>query len=102
MSSISLDPSVFSVAPTDWNSIDLLTAWKTIRNTAAQTVSSTPMPEHPTIRPRLEIVENASTFLASFWAIAIILAIMNVKPPMLDTIIPTRLPSSAGEMRISR
>ena len=102
MSSISLEPSVFSAAPTDWNSMDLLTEWKIIRKTAAQTVSSAPMPVHPTISPRFDIVENASTFLASFWAIAIILAMINVKPPILDTIRPTIFPSSAGDIRISR
>ena len=82
--------------------MDLLTAWKTMRKTAAQTVSSTPMPEHPTMSPKLDTVENASTFFASFWAMAIILAMINVKPPILETMIPTRLPSSAGEMRIIR
>ena len=51
---------------------------------------------------RLDMVENARTFLASFCAIAIILAMINVSPPILETMIPTRFPSSAGEIRISR
>ena len=102
MSSMSREPSVFSVAPTDWNSMDLLTEWKIIRKTAAQTVSSAPIPAQPTISPRFDIVENARTFFPSFWAIAIILAMIKVNPPILDTRIPTRFPWNAGEIRSSR
>ena len=82
--------------------MDLLTEWKIIRKTAAQTVSSAPIPAHPTISPRLDIVEKARTFFPSFWAIAIILAMIKVNPPILDTRIPTRFPWNAGEIRSSR
>ena len=102
ISSISREPIEFSVAPTDWNSIDLLTAWNIIRNTAAQIVSSTPIPAHPTINPRLATVESASTFLASLCEIAMTLAAMNVNPPMHDTRSPVRFPLSAGDILISR
>src|SRR5699024_12838441 len=74
-----------------WNSMDLLTEWKIIKKTAPQTVSSTPVPAQATISPRLEMVEKASTFFPSFWAMAIMLAIMKVKPPDRKS---TRLNSS--------
>ena len=80
----------------------MLTEWKIISSTAAQMVSSAPMPAQATISPRLDTVENASTFLPSFWAMAIMLAAMNVKPPMNATVMPVAVPASAGARRISR
>ena len=100
--SISREPMLFSVAPTASNNIDLLTEWKIMSRMAAHTVSSTPMPAQATISPRLETVEKASTFLASFWAIAIMLAAMKVKPPMKATMAPVSVPYNAGERRMSR
>ena len=57
MSSISRLPSAFSTAPTSWNSMDLLTAWKISRKIAAHTVSCIPTPAQAVISPRLEMVE---------------------------------------------
>src|SRR5699024_3744780 len=68
----------------------------------AQIVSSAPMPAQATIRPRLEMVENARTFLPSFWAMAIMLAAMKVKPPMKATVIPVMVLHSAGDRRMRR
>ena len=80
----------------------LAMAWNSISSTAAQTVSSSPMPAQATIRPRLEMVENASTFLPSFWAMAIMLAARKVNPPIKLTMTPAVVPASAGASRMSR
>ena len=102
MDSMSRLPRLFSMEPTAWNSRDFATEWKMVSSTAAQMVSSTPMPAQATISPRLEMVEKASTFLPSFWAMAIMLHTIKVNPPMKDTITPLRVPASAGASRISR
>ena len=60
------------------------------------------MPAQATINPKLEIVENASTFFASFWAMAIKEVMIKVKPPIKLTMVPQRVPFKAGARRINK
>ena len=78
------------------------TAWNIIRRMAAHTASCIPTPAQAVISPRLDIVEYARTFFPSSWEIASMEVTRKVKPPIVVTIVPARLPSMAGARRISR
>ena len=73
-----------------------------ITKSAQLPFSSWPMPAQATISPRFETVEKASTFFPSFWAMAMALAAMKVKPPMSETMVPVMVPARAGASRMSR
>ena len=60
-------------------------AWNRTRNVAAQMASGVPTPAHATMRPRLAIVEYASTRLALLCEMAMNEHRANVMPPTSTT-----------------
>ena len=81
MSSMSRLPMWCSAVPTHKNRSDLAMAWNRMRNAAAQTASGVPTPAQATIRPRLAMVEYASTRLALVCEMAMNEQSANVMPP---------------------
>ena len=74
--------------PTHRNSSDFATVWNRIRKMAAHTASGAPTPKQALMRPRLEMVEYASTRLALLCEMAMRAASKNVMAPTLVTINP--------------
>ena len=89
MSSMSRLPMRCSAVPTHRNRSDFAMAWKSTRNAAAQTASGVPTPAQAAMRPRLAMVEYASTRLALLWLMAMNEQSRNVNPP-------TRMTMTAG------
>ena len=85
MDSMSREPIWCSAEPTQRNSRLFAAAWKMIRKMAAQTASGVPTPAQAAIRPRLPMVEYASTRLALDCEMASSDDIRNVKPPTAMT-----------------
>ena len=85
MSSMSREPMWCSAVPTHRKSKDLATAWNSSRNMPAQMASGVPTPAQAVIRPRLAIVEYASTRFALLWEMAMNEHSRNVMPPTSTT-----------------
>ena len=94
MSSMLRLPMRCSTVPTHRNSVDLDTVWKIMRKMAAHTASAVPTPAHALMRPRLAMVEYASTRLALLCVMAIKLQSTNVMPPTKTT-----MTEAAGKTR---
>ena len=82
--------------PTHRNSRLFATAWKTTKKIAAQIASGVPTPAQAVIRPRLAIVEYASTRLALLCEMAKNEQNRKVRPPTMTT-----MPDAIGKTRNS-
>ena len=88
MSSMSRLPMWCSAVPTHKNSRLLAMAWNRMRKSAAHTASGVPTPAQAVIRPRLAMVEYASTRLALVCETAMNEHSANVRPPTRMTMRP--------------
>ena len=95
-------PMWCSAVPTHRKSSDLATAWKMSRKMAAQIAPSLPTPAQATMRPRLEMVEYASTRLALDWLMAASAQNRKVAMPTVITRKPGMLKPRQGEILMSR
>ena len=103
MSSMLRLPIWCSAVPTHRNKRLFATAWKMMSRIAAQTASGVPTPAHAVMRPRLAIVEYASTRLALLWEMAINEHRAKVSPPTSTTITEgTKLTAKIGESFTSK